>query len=46
MKNIEIEGMWFIEDMSFKGFKEGVGLKDCIDVEEVRGVRVKGVGGD
>lgn len=45
--NIQIDGISFIEKLSFNAFSEGTRLKHCISLaEKLFGVRVKKVGGD
>ena len=46
VNNIQIDGISFIEHISFKAFNEGVRLKDCIHLQQqLTGVRVKGACG-
>jgi len=45
--NIQIDGISFIEHISFKAFNEGVRLKDCIRLQQqLTGVRVKALAAD
>ena len=45
--NIQIDGISFIEHISFKAFNEGIRLKDCIRVQQkLMNVRVRCVAGD
>ena len=45
--NIQIDGISFIEHISFKAFNEGIRLKDCIRVQQKpMNVRVRCVAGD
>lgn len=47
VKKIEIEGIWLMEDVWLKGLNEGIGVKECMGMEEkVMNVRVRCVGGD
>lgn len=47
VNNIEIEGIWLMEEVWLKGLNEGIGLKECMGMEEkVMNVRVRCVGGD
>ena len=44
INNIQIDGISFIEHISFKAFNEGIRLKDCIRMQQkLMNVRVKGV---
>uniref|UniRef100_UPI001F016F7A transposase n=1 Tax=Bacteroides finegoldii TaxID=338188 RepID=UPI001F016F7A len=46
-KVIQIDGISFIEHISFKAFNEGVRLKDCIHLQQqLTGVRVKALAAD
>ena len=44
--NIQIDGISFIEHISFKAFNEGIRLKDCIRLQQLTGVRVKALAAD
>lgn len=45
--NIQIDGISFIEHLSFEAFNEGVRLKGCIEYQEsLTGVKVERVGAD
>ncbi|MDY5024534.1 MAG: transposase [Candidatus Egerieousia sp.] len=45
--NILIDGISFIEKLSFNAFNEGIGLKHCVSLsEKLTGVPVKNIGGD
>ena len=45
--NILIDGISFIEDLSFNAFNEGTRLKHCVSLsEKLTGVPVKKIGGD
>ena len=45
--NIQIDGISFIEKLSFNAFSEGTRLKHCVTLaEKLTGVAVKNVGGD
>lgn len=45
--NILIDGISFIEKLSFNAFNEGTRLKQCVSLsEELTGVPVKQIGGD
>ena len=45
--NIQIDGISFIEHISFKAFNEGIRLEDCIHVQQkLMNVRVRCVAGD
>ena len=45
--NIQIDGISFIEHLSFEAFNEGVRLKDCLKYqEELTGVKVEKIGAD
>lgn len=47
VNNIQIDGISFIEHISFKPFNEGVRLKDCIHLQQqLMKVRVKSVAAD
>lgn len=47
VNNIQIDGISFIEHVSFKAFNEGIRLKDCIRMQqELMGVRVRCVAAD
>ena len=47
VNNIQIDGISFIEHISFKAFNEGVRLKDCIHLQQqLTGVRVKALAAD
>ena len=47
VNNIQIDGISFIEHISFKAFNEGVRLKDCIHLHrQLTGVRVKALAAD
>ncbi len=47
VNNIQIDGISFIEHISFKAFNEGVRLKDCIHLQQqLTKVRVKAVAAD
>ncbi len=47
VNNIQIDGVSFIEHLSFEAFHEGIRLKDCIKYQEsLTGVEVKRVGAD
>ena len=47
VNNIQIDGISFIEHISFKAFNEGVRLKDCIRLQQqLTGVRVKALAAD
>ena len=47
INNIQIDGISFIEHISFKAFNEGVRLKDCIHLQQqLTGVRVKVLAAD
>lgn len=45
--NIQVDGISFIEHLSFKAFNEGIRLKDCIRLhQKLMKVRVKAVAAD
>ena len=44
--NIQIDGISFIEHLSFKAFNEGMRLKDCIRMQQLMHVRVRCVAAD
>ena len=45
--NIQIDGISFIENLSFEAFNEGVRLKECVEYQEsLTGVKVRRVGAD
>ena len=47
VNNIQIDGISFIEHISFKAFNEGVRLKECIHLQQqLTGVRVKALAAD
>ena len=47
VNNIQIDGISFIEHISFKAFNEGIRLKDCIRLQQqLTGVRVKALAAD
>ncbi len=47
VNNIQIDGISFIEHVSFKAFNEGIRLKDCIRMhQKLMNVRVRGVAAD
>ena len=47
VNNIQIDGISFIEHLSFKAFNEGIRLKDCIRMlQKLMNVRVKRVAAD
>ena len=47
VNNIQIDGISFIEHISFKAFNEGVRLKDCIHLHrQLTGVRVRALAAD
>lgn len=47
VNNIQIDGISFIEHISFKAFNEGVRLKDCIHLQQqLTKVRVKALAAD
>ena len=47
VNNIQIDGISFIEHISFKAFNEGIRLKDCICLhQKLMKVRVKSLAGD
>ena len=47
VNNIQIDGISFIEHISFKAFNEGIRLKDCIRMhQKLMNVRVRCVAGD
>lgn len=47
VNNIQIDGISFIEQISFKAFNEGVRLKDCIHLQQqLTKVRVKALAAD
>lgn len=47
VNNIQIDGISFIEHISFKAFNEGVRLKDCIHLQQqLIKVRVKAIAAD
>ena len=47
VNNIQIDGISFIEHLSFKAFNEGIRLKDCIRMQQkLMNVRVKRVAAD
>ena len=47
VNNIQIDGISFIEHISFKAFNEGVSLKDCIHLQQqLTKVRVKALAAD
>ena len=47
VNNIQIDGISFIEHLSFKAFNEGIRLKDCIRMQQkLMNVRVRCVAAD
>lgn len=47
VNNIQIDGISFIEHLSFEAFNEGIRMKQCIEYQEsLTGVQVKRFGGD
>lgn len=47
VNNIQIDGISFIEHLSFKAFNEGIRLKDCIRMQQkLMNVRVRCAAGD
>ena len=47
VNNIQIDGISFIEHISFKAFNEGIRLKDCVRMhQKLMNVRVRCVAGD
>ncbi len=45
--SLQIDGVSFIEKLSFNAFNEGTRLEDCVTLsEKLTGVAVKKVGGD
>ena len=47
VNNIQVDGISFIEHLSFKAFNEGIRLKDCIRMQQkLMNVRVRCVAGD
>lgn len=45
--NIQIDGISFIEHISFEAFNEGIRLKECIEYQKsLTGIKVKRVGAD
>jgi hypothetical protein len=47
VNNIQIDGISFIEHLSFEAFNEGIRMKQCIEYQEsITGVQVKRFGGD
>lgn len=47
VNNIQIDGLSFIEHLSYDAFNEGIRLKECIEYQEIlTGIKVKRVGAD